>query len=209
MAGISRLAPEKPSAYEDEPSARMPTVTKKPAGALLGGIILGAVAACSYWWVASSASLPSLALRWASVLALAVWAVIYAARFRAQRAALAAGATVLLVTVMASAWLRGFGRATADAAALERFSALKSVSESAASRVGTSDDLRVEAPFADLGAGTARRGEAPGSLVVHFRYTGTRRGVVVLVGGASGPRDRDGSRCFRRLRDDFYTFDEC
>jgi len=49
VAGISRLAPEKPSAYEDEPSARMPTVTKKPAGALLGGIVIGSVAASSYF----------------------------------------------------------------------------------------------------------------------------------------------------------------
>lgn len=187
----------------------MPTVTKRPAGALLGGIILGAVTACSCWWVASSGSLPSLALRWVGVVGLPLWAVIYAARFRAQRVALAAGATVLLVAVVGSAWLRGFGRAQADSSALERFSALKRVSESAVSRVAGSDEFHVEAPFADLGAGTARPGEAPGSLVVHFQYTGKRRGVVVLVGGARGPRERDGSRCFRRLRDDFYFFDEC
>lgn len=187
----------------------MPTVTKKPVGALLGGIILGTATACSYWWVASSGSLQSLALRWASVLAVALWAVIYGARFSARRAALAAGATVLLVTVIASAWLRGLGRARADAAALECFPALQRVSESAASRVGSGDDLRVEAPFADLRASAARRGDAPGSLVVHFQYTGTRRGLVILVGGAKGPRDRDGGRCFRRLRDDFYVFDDC
>lgn len=187
----------------------MSAVAQKSSVPLLACLVLGGGTPLALWWVEASGSVLSLAVRWILVMALLISTVAFAAQSWGDWGRLAKGALILIAVGVASSWSRAAGTAHAERAALERHPALKRLTEIAVAQSGTAKEFHVSVPFSDMRAGTAIRSDGPGSWVVDFRYVETRRGLVLVVGGAKQPPVREGNRCFKRLRDDLYMYRAC